>query len=111
MARKSSHSDGRHKSMTFTRFSVAPSLVLIGAFGLSACDRPDPADYGGGMAGEAIAKCVTRTERAESRITREQAEDMCACLNDRVANTFATGREVSKQAMLQCAVDAGIPID
>ncbi|MEO0689064.1 MAG: hypothetical protein AAFY51_02065 [Pseudomonadota bacterium] len=79
----------------------------------SACGAPDPADYGGGTKGEAIAKCVAKTERADSAVTREQAGQMCTCVTDK---TYAalTGGGMAKAAMerafIGCAERAGIAI-
>lgn len=79
----------------------------------SACDAPDPADYGGGAKGEAVVSCITRLERADSSVTREQSGELCTCVTDK---TFAalTGGGMNKSAMegafVGCAKDAGVEI-
>ena len=89
-------------------FAALP-LPLAGAAG----GGPDPAEYGGGARGEAIAKCVAKTERADSAVTREQAGQMCTCITDK---TYAalTGGGMAKAAMerafIGCAERAGIAI-
>ena len=57
-------------------------FVLFALMALGACDVPNPNDYGGGEKGKAIAKCIVRTERADSAVTREQAGQMCTCVTD-----------------------------
>ena len=88
---------------------IALALVLT----LAACDAPDPADYGGGAKGEAIAKCIAKTERADSAVSREQAGKMCTCVTD---TTYAalTGGGMNKasleRAFVGCAKKAGVEI-
>ena len=80
---------------------------------LGACDAPDPADYGGGDKGEAIAKCVAKTERADSAVTREQAGQMCTCITDKTYAALTGGamnQSSLKRSLTRCATDAGIEI-
>ena len=88
-------------------------LPLTAVLALAACDAPDPADYGGGAKGEAIAKCITKTERADNAVTREQAGEMCTCLTDKTM-TALTGGGMNKasleRAFVGCATKAGVEI-
>ncbi|MEM6858158.1 MAG: hypothetical protein AAF559_09825 [Pseudomonadota bacterium] len=92
-------------------------LPLTALIALAACDAPDPDDYGGGVQGEAIAKCITKTERADSSVTRAQAGEMCTCLTDKVmasAKSAMSGGSINKASMerafVGCATKAGIEI-
>lgn len=86
-------------------------IALVPA--LAACDTPNPADYGGGEKGEIIAKCVSRTERADNAVTREQAGEMCTCFADKTMNALTGGgmnRSTVERALLSCAKKAGIEV-
>lgn len=91
----------------------ASFLLALPLLALAGCDAPDPDDYGGGAVGEAVAKCVAKTERADSSVTREQAGEMCTCITDK---TFAalSGRGMSRanmeRAFIGCARQAGIEV-
>ncbi len=88
-------------------------------FALVGCgDVPDPADYGGGDTGQAIAQCIERTEREDTDLTREQVGTLCTCLTERIADgteqAMATGtvnRAEMERAMGRCAADNGIALD
>ncbi|WP_162627706.1 hypothetical protein [Erythrobacter sp. KY5] len=87
--------------------------VLMLAAGCS--DLADPRDYGGGAEGRIFAQCVTRTETDNPSITREQAESLCTCLDERIAQgterPIANGtvaRSETQRALLRCAADLGI---
>ena len=92
---------------------IALAFPLALAFALAACGGPDPADYGGGAKGEAIAKCIVKTERADSAMTREQSGALCTCVTDK---TYAalTGGGMNKasltRAFVGCAKQAGVEI-
>lgn len=91
------------------RFTL--SLALIAA--LAACNAPNPSDYGGGVKGEAIAKCVAKTERADSAITREQAGEMCTCITDKTYAALTNGgmkQSSVERALLGCVKSAGVEI-
>ncbi|MEE4212156.1 MAG: hypothetical protein V2I43_23165 [Parvularcula sp.] len=83
---------------------------------LSACsDLADPRDYGGGTEGTEFAQCVTRTEDDNPSLTREEAAQLCTCLNERIAagteQPIANGsvaRSENQRALLRCAEDLGI---
>ena len=80
---------------------------------LAAGDAPDPADYGGGAKGEAIAKCITKTERADGTVTREQSGEMCTCLTDKTMAALTGGgmaKASLERAFIGCAKQAGIEI-
>ena len=80
---------------------------------LAACNAPDPEDYGGGAKGEAIAKCVAKTERADSAVTREQAGEMCTCLTDKTMAALTGGgmaKASLERAFVGCATKAGIEV-
>lgn len=92
-------------------------LPLAALAVLSACNAPDPADYGGGAQGEAIAKCVAKTERADSSVTRAQAGEMCTCLTDKVmasAKSAMSGGSINtasmERAFMGCAAKAGVEV-
>lgn len=92
-------------------------LPLTALAALAGCGAPDPADYGGGAKGEAIAKCVAKTERADSSVTRDQAGEMCTCLTDKTSKAVGaalTGGGMNKasleRAFVGCATKAGIEI-
>ena len=92
-------------------------LPLTALAALAACDAPDPEDYGGGAKGEAIAKCVAKTERADSSVTREQAGEMCTCITDKTTKAIESalaGGGVNqaslKRAAIACAKKAGIEV-
>ena len=89
---------------------VLPFTALMA---LAACDAPNPDDYGGGARGKAVAKCIMRTERADSSITREQAGEMCGCITDKTLSAL-TGSGMAQssleRAFLTCAKKAGIAI-
>ncbi|MEL7197436.1 MAG: hypothetical protein AAGL10_03895 [Pseudomonadota bacterium] len=99
--------------MTHSPHRFTLSFALIPVLALAACNAPDPDDYGGGAKGEAIAKCITKTERADSAVTREQAGELCTCVTDK---TYAalTGGGVQKASMesafIGCAKKAGVEI-
>jgi len=93
------------------------ALPLVALLALGACDAPDPDDYGGGAMGEAVAKCVAKTERADSAVTREQAGEMCTCITDKttkaVESALAGGgmnQASLKRAAIACAKKAGIEV-
>jgi len=91
--------------------TIFPALPLL--LGLAACNAPDPADYGGGPKGDAIAKCITKTERADSAVSREQAGTMCTCLTDKTMAALSGGgmrKSALKRAFIGCAEKAGIEI-
>ena len=104
--------------MTQPRLSlVARPLALALVLSLAACDAPDPEDYGGGAKGAAIAKCITKTEAADSAVTREQAGEMCTCLTEKTegaVNAALSGGGMSKasleRAFIGCATKAGIAV-
>ena len=96
---------------------IARPLALALVFSLAACNAPDPEDYGGGVKGEAIAKCITKTERADSAVTRDQAGEMCTCLTEKTESAMKaalSGGGMSKasleRAFVGCATKAGIEI-
>ncbi|MEM9500385.1 MAG: hypothetical protein AAF941_00935 [Pseudomonadota bacterium] len=98
-----------------TRPSIA--FVLIALTLTAACNSPDPADYGGGARGEAVAKCIVRTERADSAVTRQQSGELCSCVTDKLlsgAQAALSGGGMSKSAMesafIGCARKAGVEI-
>lgn len=89
---------------------ATPLLALLA---LGACGGPDPADYGGGEKGEAIAKCVAKTQRADSAVTREQAGEMCACITDKTLAALSNGgmrKSSMERAFIGCAEQAGVEI-
>ncbi|MEM7779242.1 MAG: hypothetical protein AAF697_02490 [Pseudomonadota bacterium] len=95
----------RHKPILLT---ALPLTLLI-----SACDAPDPDDYGGGAIGEAVVKCIERTERADSAITRVQSGEMCTCITDKTFAALSGGgmtRAKMEREMLSCARQAGVEI-
>ena len=88
-------------------------LPLTALMALAACNAPDPEDYGGGAKGEAIAKCVAKTERADSAVTREQAGEMCTCLTDKTMAALTGGgmaKASLERAFVGCATKAGIEV-
>ncbi|MEO0462189.1 MAG: hypothetical protein AAF127_03605 [Pseudomonadota bacterium] len=88
-------------------------LILPLTLLASGCNAPDPADYGGGAKGEAIAKCVSKTQRADSAVTREQAGEMCTCVTDKTYAALTGGgmnKDKMVSAMLSCAKKAGVEI-
>lgn len=88
-------------------------LALIPALALAACNAPDPDDYGGGAKGEAIAKCITKTERADSAVTREQAGELCTCVTDKTYAALTGGgmqKASMERAFIGCAKKAGVEI-
>ncbi|MEM1052391.1 MAG: hypothetical protein AAGI28_09885 [Pseudomonadota bacterium] len=91
----------------------AALLLTLPLLTLAACNAPDPDDYGGGAIGEAVAQCITKTERADSSVTREQSGEMCMCITDK---TYAalSGRGMTRSrmesALLSCAHNAGIEV-
>lgn len=93
-------------------------LPLFALLALAGCNAPDPDDYGGGAMGETIAKCVTKTERADSNVTREQAGELCTCVTEKITSyaksAVSGGGAVSKGAMerafVGCAKKAGVEI-
>lgn len=92
---------------------LAWPLLVVAPLALAGCDAPDPEDYGGGAKGEAIAKCITKTERADSAVTRDQAGDMCTCLTDKTMAALTGGgmaRASLERAFVGCAQKAGIEI-
>jgi len=103
------------------RLGLRPWALAVCAapFALAGCsDVPNPADYGGGDTGRAIAQCIERTEREDTDLTREQVGTLCTCLTERIASgteqAMATGsvnRAEMERAMGRCAADAGIAVD
>ena len=96
---------------------LASMLALPLLFFTAGCNAPDPEDYGGGAKGEAVVKCITRTERADSAVTRDQSEALCTCVTDKImgsAMAAVSGGRVDKAAMerafIGCAKDAGVEI-
>ncbi|KWV93272.1 hypothetical protein [Erythrobacter sp. YT30] len=88
-------------------------LALIPALALAACNAPNPDDYGGGAKGEAIAKCITKTERADSSVTREQAGELCTCVTDKTYAALTGGgmqKASMERAFIGCAKKAGVEI-
>ncbi|MBD2841474.1 hypothetical protein [Erythrobacter rubeus] len=95
--------------MLHTRVILA--VAVLGS--LSACNAPDPDDYGGGAKGAAVVKCISRTERADSSITREQAGEMCNCVTDKTMAALGgsgMSRSSMERALIGCATDAGIEL-
>ncbi|MEL7318864.1 MAG: hypothetical protein AAFN04_09530 [Pseudomonadota bacterium] len=89
------------------------ALPLLALLALGACGAPDPDDYGGGAVGEAIAKCVAKTERADSAVTREQAGAMCTCITDKTFAALSNGgmaKSSMERAFVGCAKQAGVEI-
>lgn len=91
----------------------AALLLVLPILTLAACDVPDPNDYGGGAVGAAVAKCIIRTERADSSITREQSGELCTCVTEKTQTSLlASGmsRTSMERAFMGCAAQAGIEI-
>lgn len=96
----------------------APAFAAFTLMLTAGCDAPDPADYGGGAKGEATAKCITRTERADSSVTREQSGELCSCVTDKLMGAaeaaLSGGGGMSKSSMerafIGCAEKAGVEI-
>ena len=65
-----------------------------------------------------MAKCITRTERADSAVTREQAEGLCGCVTDAmfsyakgaVSGSGGMSSAAMERAFERCAADAGVEI-
>ena len=93
---------------THLLFAALPLTLAV-----AACGGPDPADYGGGAMGEALAKCVAKTERADSAVTREQAGEMCTCITDKTLAALSNGgmrKSSMERAFIGCAEQAGVEI-
>ncbi len=91
----------------------AALLLALPILAISACNAPDPEDYGGGAKGEAIAKCISKTERADSAVTRAQAGEMCTCLTDKTMASLTGGgmnKASLERAFISCAKQAGVEI-
>ncbi|MEE4201790.1 hypothetical protein [Erythrobacter sp.] len=96
----------------FARIALGAAALALTA----ACsDLADPRDYGGGAEGQVFAQCVTRTEKDNPDITREQAASLCTCLNERIAegteqpiSDGSVDRAENQRALLRCAEDLGI---
>jgi len=110
-----------HNPASRARSGLRPIAFALAAatFALAGCsDVPDPADYGGGEEGKTMAQCISRTERANSSISREEAAQLCTCLTDRIASgaedAFASGSVAgaeTERAVQRCADDNGIELD
>ncbi len=92
--------------------TLTPIVLFSAAALLAGCNAPDPSDYGGGAEGAAIAKCISRTERADSSITREQAGEMCTCITEKMSKAITNGgRGMSEATLTSCATKAGITLE
>jgi len=97
---------------------LAASFAAAALLALSGCsDVPDPADYGGGVEGRAIAQCIERTEREDVDLTREEVGALCGCLTERIAGgteeamgTGTVNRAEMDRAMGRCAEEEGIAL-
>lgn len=107
-----------HPKAARSRLLVFPFAAAALALTAGCSDLADPGDYGGGAEGTEFAQCVTRTQDDNSSLTRDEAETLCTCLNERIAegteqpiSDGTVDRAETQRALMRCAADEGIAVE